>query len=164
MMRRFIRDRRASAAAEFALTLPMMLALMFGGLEAGHFLWTEHKLIKGVRDGARYASRLKVSDLCNGTTEVMSAQTEQNIANITVTGQLSGGTPKVPGWTPGGVAVSIGCEQFVGTGIYSDLGTPGPLVTVSAGRVAYPSLFGVLGFVTSSIQLSAKSSAAVTGI
>jgi hypothetical protein len=164
MMRRGLRDTRATAAAEFALSLPMMLALLFGGFEAGHFFWTEHKLVKAVRDGARYASRLPVDSLCDGAAEDMSEDVESNIQNMTATGALSGGAAKVPGWNPNEVVVIVGCQQFVATGIFTDLGAAGPMVTVSTGGVAYPSLFEALGFITSDIQLSARSSAAVAGI
>ncbi|HSG55028.1 MAG TPA: TadE/TadG family type IV pilus assembly protein, partial [Paracoccaceae bacterium] len=68
MIRRLIKDTRASAATEFALSLPMMLALMFVGMEAGHFFWTEHKLVKAVRDGARFAARSQIDSLCNDGT------------------------------------------------------------------------------------------------
>jgi len=164
MITRFHHDRRGSAASEFALALPMMLALMFGGFEAGHFFWTEHKLVKAVRDGARYASRLPVEDLCDGNTVTMDGDVEDNIQNVTATGALSGGTAKVPGWDPDDVSVTVGCEDFVATGIYTGLGGAGPMVTVSTGGVAYPSLFDSLGFLDSSFQLAAQASAAVTGV
>ena len=41
-----------------ALVLPMLFALMFTTFEGGAYMWTEHKVVKGVRDGARYAARL----------------------------------------------------------------------------------------------------------
>jgi Flp pilus assembly protein TadG len=159
----FRRNSKGSAAVEFALMLPMMMALMFGSFEAGHFFWTEHKLVKAVRDGARYASRLSVDAVCP-TSGAMSGAVRDSIRNVTATGQLSGGVPKVPGWSAASVDVTVGCNQFLGTGIYTDLGANGPLIRVSSGNVAYPSLFEALGFITSSIQLSAESSAAVTGI
>ncbi|HEU4651862.1 MAG TPA: TadE/TadG family type IV pilus assembly protein, partial [Croceibacterium sp.] len=161
---RFLSDCRGSPAAEFVLVLPIVLALMFGGLEAGHFFWTEHKLVKAVRDGARFASRLPVEDLCEGDTVVMDADVEANIQNITATGALSGGTPKVPGWDPTDVTVTVGCQEFVSTGIFTALGGAAPMVTVSTGSVPYPSLFAGLGFIDSSFDLSARSSAAVLGI
>ena len=40
-----------------ALVVPLMLTLMFGGLEGAYYLWNEHIAIKAVRDGARFASR-----------------------------------------------------------------------------------------------------------
>ena len=164
MIRGFLSDTKGSPAAEFVLALPIMLALMFGGLEAGHFFWTEHKLVKAVRDGARYASRLPVDDLCNGEAVEFAAGVEDNIREITRTGMLDGTVPKVPGWEAGDVEVDVSCEAFVDTGIYSDLGAQGPLVTVSSGSVPYPSIFAGLGFISNAVQLRAQSSAAVMGI
>lgn len=165
MIGRFLKDRRASAAAEFALSLPMMLALLFGGMEAGHFFWTEHKLVKSVRDGARFATRLDVNALCDGGTSVMTSDTEDDIRNLTVTGRIDGGgAPKVPGWSAADVQVTIGCEAFVDTGIYSALGGSGPMVTVSSGAVDYPSILNGLGVIDDTVQISAESSAAVAGI
>ena len=139
MIGRFLRDQSGSPAVEFALTLPMMLALMFGGLEAGHFFWTEHKLVKAV---------------------------EGDIQAVTATGlpAAASAAPKVPGWNPDDVDVNVACQDFVGTGIYSELGSAGAIVTVSSGPVAYPSLFEALGAITSTVQISAESSAPVTGL
>lgn len=159
MIRRFISNRCGTAAAEFVLTLPMMLALLFGAMEAGHFFWTQHKIVKSVRDGARYASRLDVTQLCANNATLLT-----QIRNVTANGQLSGGTPKVPGWQAANVSVVISCNSFVDTGIYTDLGARGPLVTVSSGPVQYPSILGGLGFITNSLNLSARSSAAVVGL
>lgn len=165
MIRRFARNRKGTAATEFALALPMMFALMFVGMEAGHFFWTQHKLVKAARDGARFASRASVEDLCAGGTTQIDATLEQQIRNITVTGQVAhGGTPKVPGWAPADVEVTVGCQRFLATGIYTDLGTAGPLVTVSTGSVTYPAILNGLGVLTSGITMSAESNAAVMGI
>ncbi|MDP2130168.1 MAG: TadE/TadG family type IV pilus assembly protein [Erythrobacter sp.] len=159
MIRRFTRNRVGTAATEFALTLPLMLALIFGSMEAGHFFWTQHKIVKSVRDGARFASRLDVERLCAGDATLLA-----EIRNVTATGQLAaGGTPKVPGWEPANVVVTP-CGEFVGTGIYTDLGEPGPIITVDSGPVAYPSILSGLGFIDDTINLSAKSSTAVMGI
>ena len=164
MIRRFLACERGSPAAEFVLALPIMFALLFGGLEAGHFFWTEHKLIKSVREGARYASRLPVEDLCEGANVVMSSDIEDNIQNVTATGTLDGATVKVPGWDPDDVEVTVGCQGFVATGMYTGLGEAGPMITVASGTVTYPSMFEALGFIDSSFQLSARSSSAVMGI
>jgi Flp pilus assembly protein TadG len=162
MIRRFLKDRSGAAAAEFVLTLPIMFALMFGAMEAGHYFWTQHKIVKAVRDGTRYATRLDALALCDSGAF---AALETQIQNVTVTGQVAdGGVPKVPGWSPSTVVVTPSCNSFVNTGIYADLGSNGPLVTVSAGNVAYPSILAGLGFIDGTFTLSAKSSAAVTGI
>jgi hypothetical protein len=165
MSRRDFRDDRGAAASEFALALPMMLALMFGAIEAGHFFWTQHKIVKAVREGARFAARQDVSALCDGATASISETLEDSIRDVTATGVIDGTAgPRVPGWDPDDVAIEVGCQAFVNTGIYSDLNANGPLVTISSGAVPYPSLFDRLGFITSDIRLTARSSAAVTGI
>lgn len=160
-----MRDQRGAAAAEFALALPMMLALLFGAMEAGHYFWTQHKIVKAVRDGVRYASRLDINALCDGTTNVMSNATRDAIRSVTVTGQVaSGGVPKVPGWDSTTVDVTVTCAAFVDTGIYTELGNGGALVTIASGAVRYPSIFSSLGFIDSNFRLSARSSSAVMGI
>ena len=160
MIRRFASNKSGAAAAEFVLALPIMLALMFDAMEAGHIFWTQHKIIKSVHDDACFASRLDVGLLCAGD-----AQTLTNIRNVTATGQVAaGGLPKVPGWNPANVNVTVSCDSFVDTGIYSDLGERGPLVTVSSAAVPYPSILASLGFIDGSFNLSAQSSSAVMGI
>ena len=85
-------------------------------------------------------------------------------AEATVADHSSGCAPGQFLRVPYDVTVTVGCEDFVATGIYTGLGSAGPMVTVSTGAVSYPSLFEGLGFINSTIQLSAKSSAAVVGI
>lgn len=166
---RFARETKATAAAEFALLVPMLVILLFGGAEAGHFVWTQHKLVEAVRDGARYASRLSVESVCD------EAFDDTDIILLTRTGQLAStaAKPVVPGWNNAAqVDVKIDCNAFVNTGIYADLGDldengtldAGPVVTVQAVNVPYPSLFSGLAGLGTGIKLSAKSSAAVIGI
>jgi TadE-like protein len=166
---RFARQTAASASVEFALMVPLLVILLFGGAEAGHFVWTQHKLAEAVRDGARYASRLPVDGtdgVCDGPTVTLSTAAEDSIILITRTGQLSntGAQPVVPGWTAAQVDVEINCQDFVDTGIYTDLGGAGPVVTVRATGVSYPSLFNGLAGLGGGTSLSAKSNAAVIGI
>jgi Flp pilus assembly protein TadG len=163
---RFARQTKASASVEFALMVPLLVVLLFGGAEAGHFVWTQHKLVEAVRDGARFASRLPVYDVCDGNSSVISSTLEDQIKLLTRTGQIyaTNAQPAVPGWTDTQVTVTISCEAFVDTGIYSDLGGAGPVVTVAASGVGYPWLFNGLGFAGNNFTLSAKSNAAVIGI
>jgi len=165
---RLYRDERGTAATEMALLVPLLVLLLFGGFEAGHFVWTQHKLVEAVRDGARFAGRLNINDLCDGDTVVMSSDTEDAIKLITRTGQLASTTarPKVPGWTAAEVDVTVACDaaEFVNTGLYSDLGYNGPIVRVSAQNVPYPSLFNSLGIIDTTFALSASSNAPVIGL
>jgi len=165
---RFVSDRSGNAGAELALLLPLLLVLLFVGLEAGHFIWTQHKLAEAVRNGARYASRLDIDEFC----PTFSTLARDRIVLVTRTGQLddSAAKPLVPGWTSGEVTVTVTCDAFVKTGIFADMsdGTKGPLITVMAKDVPYPSLFHELGAVeldrTKPLKLGAKASAAVIGL
>lgn len=159
--RHALKSEKGSAAVEFALTLPLMLILLFGGMEAGHFVWTQHKLSEAVRDGARYAARIPMNSVCEGTTEVMSQGTRDDIILLTRTGQVvnSAARPKVPGWSAAQVTVEPNCDNagFVDTGLYAEYsaiypGAKGPVLVVSANDVAYPWMFGMLGSMMSGIS------------
>ncbi len=164
--RAFLACTRGAAASEFVLALPMMLVLMFGGLEAGHYMWTQHKLVDAVRDGARFAARTPVPQLCTGATSTIASAKVTQIKLLTRTGQLtdSAAYSKVRGWTDGQVTVTVNCQSFVSTGIYRALGENGPIVTVAATNVAYPSMLKALGYLNTNIVMNAKSNAAVVGI
>ena len=164
--RDFIFDERGSAATEFALILPLLILLLFTGSEAGHFVWTQHKLTEGVRNGVRYASRLPIDKLCNGSTVVLADPERAAIIQITRTGRVAptAASATVPGWTAANVSVDVSCGAFVQTGIYSDLGARGPIVTVRANNVPYPSLFKSLGRIPGTIRLNARASTAGIGI
>jgi Flp pilus assembly protein TadG len=170
---RFLQDDGGSASTEFALVLPLMILLLFVGSEAGHFVWTQHKLTEAVRNGARYASRLQIDNLCDGGSSTLADPELSDVKRLTRTGQLasSTATPVVPGWTDAQVDVVVTCDGFVSTGIYGDLdsdgdgtGEAGPVVTVSASGVTYPSLFNLLGGLSRSVTLTAKSNAPVIAL
>ncbi|MBH0112571.1 pilus assembly protein [Novosphingobium sp. YJ-S2-02] len=163
---RLLRDTTAAAAAEMALMVPLLVLILFSAFEAGHFFWTEHKVVEAVRNGARYASRLPMSDVCP-----TSGTTTSNIALYTRTGQLtdSSASPVVPGWSNNNqVTVTIACDSYLDTGIYTSLagvGTgKGATVTVAAASLTYPSLFETLGLFESSLNLNASASTAVIGL
>ncbi len=166
ILRLFLANTRATASVEFALLVPMLIILLFGGTEAGHFVWSQHKLAEAVRDGARYAARLPIDTVCDGSTEVLADPQLADVKLITRTGQLddAAARPVVPGWTDAQVTVTVSCESFVDTGIYNDLGAAGPIVTVSANNVTYPSMFNALGGLSRSVSLNAFAHAAVIGI
>lgn len=170
MIARYLNDDRGSPSAEFALMLPALIVLLFGGFEAGNFMWTQHKLVTAVREGARYASRLPIENFCNGTAENLDTTAETAIKTLTVTGLLpdAQGSPqaraRVQGWTINDVIVQPDCDGFAATGIYTQLGHAGPTVRVSTGSVAYPSLLNGLGVLDNAIRLAARSDSAVIGI
>jgi len=162
----FIRNDRGAAAAEMALLLPLLIVILFAGMEGGYFMWSEHKVVKGVRDGARYAGRqpFGTADCDSG---VLLA--EDAVKNVTRTGYPDPATypgsdiPAVPGWANDKISVTVTCDNTTVTGIYEDLPDGAPRVTVTA-IVDYPSLFGVLGFPATGLTVSAEAEAAVMGI
>ena len=156
-------DKRGSPSAEMALALPILFALLFGAFELGNYFMTEHKVVKAVRDGARYAARRPFGDYtgCAPSTTLI-----DETRNVTRTGQVaSGGTPRVSSWTdPATITVSATCDNTgTYTGIYVTSAEGTPVVTVDA-TVPYTSLLGQLGLADTSLTLNARSEAAVTGI
>ena len=178
-LRPFLRDARGAAAAEMALMLPLLVVMLFVTFEGGYFLWNEHKVVKGVRDGARYAGRLDFSKYgCGVEDDPLTEEDEGvppsvdgavigSIKNLTRTGRLTGGTAAVAGWQDAHVAVSVNCATGQG-GLYDSVSGNAPRVTVDA-SVPYPSspltdLVGVLGFDTTGISLNASAQSAVMGL
>lgn len=162
-LRRLRHRDEGTAGAEMALVLPMLLALMFGGLEGAHFFWTEHVVIKAVRDGARYAGRQSFASYDCGAGTVASAK-ETAIQNLTRTGTPDGtGAAKVRGWTSNNtVTVTVSCIEDAGGAITDE---DGRVIVVRVGaNVAYPSLFATLGFATGGLSLPATSQTVVMGL
>jgi len=157
---------KGSAAVEMALVAPLMLILMFGSFELGNYFMDNHVVAKAVRDGARYASRRGFAEYscAAATTDVV-----DKTRNLIRTGQLTGGTARLPGWTdPTTITVAVTCNTTGNngaafTGIYTGMSTGAPVVTVSA-AVPYHSLFGAVGFNATSLTLRARSQAPVMGI
>jgi Flp pilus assembly protein TadG len=169
IVRRIADDRRGSAAAEMGLVLPLLTILLFGTAELGNFFLNEHAVMKAVRDGARYASRLPMSDFPSCTP---TSAAETRIRNVTRTGSIAGATAgnRLAYWedTMGGsttVIVTAVCDTSgTYTGIYEGLTMGVPVVTVQA-TVPYRSLFGFFGlFNSTTFNLNARSQAAVAGI
>lgn len=154
----FWRNQTGAAGAEMALVLPLLLAIMFGGFEAGHYFYTEQKIIKAVRDGARYAGRLPFSEFTCST-----ANRAADIQEVTRTGLLSGGTPLISGWANDDITVTVTCDATATDGIFTALTGGARIVTVSA-TADYPSLFEALGFIDSDASVNASAQAVVMGI
>ena len=150
---RFAGDCRAAAAAEMALMLPLLMALLFGSLEAGHFFLREHQIVKAAREGARFAGRQPMDAFdCAGQ-----AVDEDAAARVaTLIEETVAGNPTVE------VDVAP-CIEGSATGLYVDQANGAPIAIVSV-TMEYPSLFASLGFATSSLTLHARAQAAVMGM
>lgn len=154
---------RAAAAAEMAMSLPLLIAILFGAFELGNYFLLEHKVVKAVRDGARFAARRPFTDYAGCTP---SANLVDDTKNVTRTGQIaSGGTPRVWTWTdPASITVTAACDNSgTYTGVHASSGMGVPVVRVAA-TVPYTPLVGQLGLSDATLNLNAQSEAAVMGI
>ena len=161
------RDQKGAAGAEMALMLPLLVTLMFGSFELGNYFWSEHKVLKSVRDAARFAARQSL--LYSPTTctpGIVTTAPAPDIDKIARFGKLTitgADQPKIYGWIKP-VTVTLSCPA-IGTysGIYKGKANV-PVVTVTATAVPYPSLFKTLGFTSNALTLNASSQSAVMGI
>jgi Flp pilus assembly protein TadG len=164
MIKRLLKDRTGTAAAEMALVTPLLIILMFGSFELGKYFWDNHIVTKAVRDGARYASRQSFDNFdCTG--DVINAAVVSSTQNLTRTSQIaSGGSARLAAWTQASsVLVELRCEPIGDyAGFYTGMADI-PVVTVTA-TVPYTSLFQTLGFDTTGINIVANSEAPVMGI
>ena len=166
----FIKNQNGAAGAEMALMLPLLLVLMFGPFELANYFWTEHKVVKGVRDGARYAARLNFSNFECGA-DICDADIETTIKNVTLSGSIDGGTPNIADWDADDIDVQVltrdealdgSGDSAITTGIYRGMPNA-PIVQVTT-TFTYGPLFEALGFDATDITVSASSESAVMGI
>ncbi|WP_271077119.1 TadE family protein [Aurantiacibacter sp. MUD61] len=166
----FLKNTRAAAAAEFALILPMAFALVFTTMEAGYYFQTEHKAIKYVREGSRFAARQNFAFFdCSGTGAFNNSANNAatvlgRIQNVTLTGQVSGGSARIADWEATDINVSVQCDEDFATGLYAGTtDSKAPVVTVST-RFSYTPIVGRLGFDVSDIDVVAVAESPVAGI
>jgi Flp pilus assembly protein TadG len=129
------------AAAEIALVFPLMLVLMFGSVELGHYFYQEHIVVDAdVETSVKRATRL-ISPNADDTAE------NRRIGN----------------WdSDDTVDVIVTCSDNEGfTGLYANM-TELPRVRVEA-TVPYNSLFSYLGFGNLNLNIAAASEAASVG-
>ena len=142
-----------------ALIMPLVMVMLFAAFEGAYFVITEHQVVTGVRNAARYAARLDFNQYaCPAATFSGSTATIQNLAR---TGQLTGGTSRVQGWVNGDITVTVTCASQ--TGIYTAVGNYAPKVRVSS-RFNYPSLMGQLGFTQATLPIGASAESPVMGL
>ena len=165
MLRRFLSCQQGAAAAEMALLLPLMIVMLFTGLEAGHYMYQRHQVTKALRDGVRFAARQDFNDMsCSSgaSTAVVDAT-----RNVTRTGQVaSGGVSRIPNWQATDITVLIDC-----TGVSSTVNQTGIYDSTRVGRKVvvqtdfnYTPLFGGLGIVNNSFPLDNMQQATVMGL
>jgi Flp pilus assembly protein TadG len=166
------RDQRAAAAVEMALVFPLLLIIGMGGVEVGNYFLDQHRLVKAVRDGARYAARQDFSNYvgCNGTPADVPTALRDNVKSVVRTGLLSSGTDLLANWNNATFTVKMTCTSTVGTqtlgGIYT--GTSGgqpPAVVIVTATVPYaPIAVSGFGFNARGYNLYGQQQAAVMGV
>jgi Flp pilus assembly protein TadG len=142
-----------SVLVEAAVVLPVMVPLVLGVLEFSWYFQKQQLVESGVRDAARYLARTAEdttppTDPCDNATFVANAK------SIAVTGVISGGTARVPGWTVG--SVTICPTTFFDNSASTYLGPSKIyLITVST-TFADPALgfFSALGLTTPNLSAS----------
>ena len=163
-VRAVLSDRGGSAAAEMALVLPLLMVILFGCLELGNYFMNEHRLVKAVRDGARFAARQDFTNYPDCST--VSTTTRDATRNVVTNGVMSGGTIITPNIQATDVDVTTSCATSAGgqtmAGIYTGRTTGAQIVTVSA-RVNYRPVLAIAGFTGIGLTLNAASQAAVSG-
>lgn len=102
LIRRFHGDEQGAALVEVAIVAPFVLLLSAGVFEFSNILNTRLLLEAGVEDGARYMARCNDSNWNNCVTLG---------TNLAVKGAVTGGSPRVSGWTTPQVTVSITSTQ-----------------------------------------------------
>ena len=91
-----LKSQRGQAIAELAFQIPLMLALMFGGLEIARVFYVYHTLQKALRGGAGMVARSANVDYCDSNDVTL-----MDARNFIVYGNLQGeGIPVVQGLTP----------------------------------------------------------------
>lgn len=181
LLLRLLRDRGAAAAAEMAMVMPLLVVLAMGTFELGNYFKDEHILIKGVRDGARYAARQGFASYtgCGGTaasvpTPGSAGSVFEQTKLIVRKGTLSSADADLlPTWGAASTTFSVqmSCSTSAGgttlSGIYSGNATGAtgvaPMVTVTA-SLPYRSVLGSYGFTGKGFSLVATEQAAVTGV
>ncbi len=167
MVRQFIQCQRGAAAAEMALVAPLALLLFFSAVETGHYFYSQHQLVKAVRDGARFGARHSFDDVnCRSGTPFIATDLQTDIRSVALTGQLSGANETRSGWDSSEIsfAVTVTCPSVAEatTGIY-EAAEPAPVINVAA-TIGYNSLFNGLGIISDSYDLNASQQASAMGI
>jgi Flp pilus assembly protein TadG len=144
------RNREGSALVEATVVVPVLFTLTFGVYEFS-WLFYNHQLVSaGIRDAARYAAKAyNPTNPCDSTT-VTEAQ------NLAATGQISGGTARVSGWSAGDVIITCADIDNSG-GTYRGIGggTTVAIVTASTSFVDNSlGYFPVLGLTVPTISIS----------
>jgi Flp pilus assembly protein TadG len=91
-------DERGTAIVEAAALTPVLFVLIFGVLEFSWYFYDQHRVSTGIRDAARYLSRVA---------DPNDVKLQINAENLAVTGSISGGETRIRDWSTQDVTVSV---------------------------------------------------------
>ena len=143
------RDEDGSALVEATIVMPLLIALFLGGFEFSWFFYNQQLVVSGLRDAARYMTRIELTD----SNRDPCVQRDQNgvlyiadAANIATTAEAAGGSARVNGWSAADVTISCFSSAALEAGSYADGSTSLTIIDVAT-RFADPSLglFATLG-------------------
>ncbi|QIK95674.1 pilus assembly protein [Sphingomonas sp. HDW15A] len=164
---KMLRDRGGSAAVEMVMVTPLLLTIMFGATELGRYFWSEHQLIKAVRDASIWASRQTIDNF-NCATSTVSTTVTNATRNLVKTGVASGGTNRLPNWSNAGASItlSLNCVTAAGgttlAGIYTANAGKVPVLTITA-TLPYNSIMHGFGL-NRTFTMQASQQTAVMGV
>lgn len=157
LITRFLRREDGAALVEFTIALPMTLLLFAAIVEGSRLLISYQTAIGGVRDAARYLSRVLPTDYCSSGGTVTGYTTQ--VTNM-VSASLSGGTIFPSSIVINSVTPTVACVS----GAYRI--NPAPVATVTANlTVSFPfaGVFSFAGVSISPITANVSDSAKVYG-
>ena len=89
-------NQRGQASVELALQIPLVMMILFGGVQIGRVFYVYHTLQKALRGGAGLLARSSNVDYCNAADVTLA-----DARNFIVFGNLQGeGNPILPGFMP----------------------------------------------------------------
>lgn len=159
---RFVRANDGTAAVEFALCLPLLLVLLFCGIEIGRLLTDFHVVSKSLRDSGRYLSQVGITYTAPGgpvalSTVIDNASEETVARNLALTGTPDTPTAAnylLPYWTgAGNLTMQVSCiANTAYQGIYEGAGLI-PQITIQA-NVPFAFIWGAVFASAATITMS----------
>jgi Flp pilus assembly protein TadG len=153
------RDEDGSALVEATIVMPLLVSFFLGVFEFSWYLYNQQLVVSGLRDAARYMTRIELSD---GNRDPCAQKDESgalyttDAANIATTAQTAaGGPPRVSGWTAADVEIRCSSSATLDDGQYADGSTSMTIIDVTT-RFADPSLglFSALGLTAPALSFS----------
>ena len=85
--------RSGAAAVEFGICMLLIVVLALGTMEVGRLFYHQHIMTKGVRDAARYLSRVPMDCVDDSGFAFTTEPFQTNARNLVLTGSLDGTAP-----------------------------------------------------------------------